>query len=84
MNTHVAPTTNISTVLARATADNAAIKTIVAVTITERRTNMLLEDMHIMLGVKRSTVVTEAIMARAAIVIEDPEKMWTLGSAVIL
>lgn len=82
--TYVAPAINISTVLARAIADNAATSRIVVIAITETRMTRFLEVKHMMLGVKRKATIVQAMRARATVVIEDPENIWTFGSLDII
>ena len=78
--THVAPATNISTVLALATADNAVIRSIVVLAITKTRIMTLPNAMHMTLGINRKATMIEAMRTRAVIVIEGPENICTFES----
>ena len=78
--TYVAPAKNMSMVLARATADNPAISRMVVNAMTKIRRTRLLEVRHMRLGVNRKATTTQAVRARATMVIMDPEKICTFGS----
>jgi hypothetical protein len=78
--TYVAPATNISTVLALVKPDNVVMKRIVAITMTIIRGVTLPKALQITTGTNRKTMMRDAISARAACVMNEPEYMYTFES----